>query len=63
MLKLAEACDVEILLGTRSATPLREIIGYEPGWARPSVEQQRAIHDLMSPASRGGSAPKSATSR
>ena len=74
MLKLAEACgvvhpglldadDVEILLGTRSATPLRVIVGYEPGWARPSVEQQRAIHDLMSPASRGGSAPKSATSR
>src|SRR5690606_18087130 len=47
MLKLAEACgvahpalldpdDVEILLGNRAATPLREVVGYEPGWALPS---------------------------
>ncbi|HLS45575.1 MAG TPA: FMN-binding glutamate synthase family protein [Ornithinicoccus sp.] len=74
MLKLAEACgvahpalldpdDVEILLGNRAATPLREVVGYEPGWALPSREQQRALQELMAPASRGGSAPRSATSR
>lgn len=74
MLKLAEACgvvhpalldpdDVEILLGNRAATPLREVAGYEPGWALPSAQQQQDLHRLMLPASRGGSAPRSETSR
>jgi glutamate synthase domain-containing protein 2 len=74
MLKIAEACgvvhpalldpdDVEILLGNRAATPLRELVGYEPGWALPSAAQQEALLALMAPASRGGSAPRSATAR
>ena len=74
MLKLAEACgvdhpgllgpdDIEILLGNRSATSLREVAGYEPGWGLPSAEQRAEIERLMTPASRGGSALRSATSR
>ena len=74
MLKLAEACgvihpalldtdDVEILLGTRSGTSLREVVGYEPGWALPSPEQIEQVDRLMRGASRGGSAPQSATTR
>ncbi|TQL51025.1 FMN-binding glutamate synthase family protein [Ornithinicoccus hortensis] len=71
MLKLAEACgvvhpamidadQVEILLGTRSATPLREVVGYQPGWGVPGAEDLAALRDLMLPASRGGSAKKAA---
>lgn len=74
MLKLAEACgvvhpalldpdDVEILLGNRAATPLREVAGYERGWALPSPEQQEDVRRLMLSASRGGSALRSGTSR
>ena len=74
MLKLAEACgvvhpalldpdDIEILLGNRSATPLREVAGYEPGWATPSQEQREALATLMAPASRGGSAQRSRVAR
>jgi len=74
MLKLAEACgvvhpallgpdDIEILLGTRSATPLREVVGYEPGWGLPTDDQSTELERLMQTASRGGSAPKSATAR
>ncbi|WP_109471540.1 FMN-binding glutamate synthase family protein [Ornithinimicrobium cavernae] len=74
MLKLAEACgvahpallgtdDVEILLGTRSATPLREVVGYQPGWGLPTAQQRAELEQLMAPASRGGSAPRSATAR
>lgn len=74
MLKLSEACGVmhpallhadmvEILLGTRSATPLREVYGYQPGWGLPSAEQQAELELLMTGAPRGGSAPASATAR
>lgn len=74
LLKLAEACgvvhpalleadDIEILLGTRSATPLREVVGYQPGWGLPDPEQRAALEVLMAPASRGGSAPKSSVAR
>ena len=74
MLKLAEACgvvhpaligpdDVEILLGHRSATPLRDLVGYEPGWAVPTPEQEAALRALMAPASRGGSAKPSVTAQ
>ncbi len=74
MLKLSEACgvdhpalltsdDVEILLGTRTATPLREVVGYEPGWGLPSAEHIAGLEALMASASRGGSAPRSATAQ
>ncbi|WP_114907663.1 FMN-binding glutamate synthase family protein [Ornithinimicrobium murale] len=74
MLKLSEACgvvhpalldsdDIEILLGNRSATPLREVAGYQPGWGVPSQEQRDALAVLMAPASRGGSARRSRTAR
>lgn len=71
MLKVAEACGVEhpalingemvdILLGTRSATPLWRSVGYDdPGWGLPSEDQQEQIRRLMAGAPEGGSAPPS----
>ncbi|WP_122261084.1 FMN-binding glutamate synthase family protein [Ornithinimicrobium cerasi] len=73
MLKVAEACGVQhpglmggdmvdILLGTRLATPLWQTVGYDdPGWGLPSRQQQEDIRRLMVGAPEGGSAPPSAT--
>jgi hypothetical protein len=73
MLKVAEACGVEhpglisgemvdILLGTRHATPLWQTVGYDdPGWGLPSPRQQEEVRRLMAGAPEGGSAPPSAT--
>jgi hypothetical protein len=73
MLKLAEACGVEhpglisgdmvdILLGTRSSTPLWASVGYDdPTWGLPSEEQRTQVRQLMAGAPEGGSAPPSAT--
>lgn len=75
MLKLAEACGVEhpglmsgemidILLGTRQATPLWQAVGYEdPAWSLPSPQQQQELRRLMAAAPEGGSVPPSATSQ
>jgi hypothetical protein len=73
MLKVAEACGVEhpgligadmvdILLGTRQATPLWQSVGYDdPGWGLPSDQQREEICRLMAGAPEGGSAPPSST--
>ncbi|SOC54622.1 FMN-binding glutamate synthase family protein [Ornithinimicrobium cerasi] len=73
MLKVAEACGVQhpgliggdmvdILLGTRLATPLWQTVGYDdPGWGLPSRQQQEDIRRLMVGAPEGGSAPPSST--
>ncbi|HSP60333.1 MAG TPA: FMN-binding glutamate synthase family protein [Ornithinimicrobium sp.] len=73
MLKVAEACGVEhpglitaemvdILLGTRSATPLWQAVGYaDPLWGLPSPAQQESVRRLMAGAPEGGSAPPSST--
>ncbi len=73
MLKIAEACGVEhpalitgemveILLGTRTATPLWRSVGYDdPSWGMPSPEQQEQIRRIMAVAPEGGAAPRSAT--
>ena len=75
MIKVAEACGVEhpglvsaemvdILLGTRQATPLWRVAGYDdPSWGMPSAAQQEEVRRLMLGAPEGGSAPASATSR
>jgi glutamate synthase domain-containing protein 2 len=73
LLKIAEACgvahpalidldDVEVLFA-QQPTPLREIVGYEPGWGRLSVELAEQVAALMSGAPQGGSAPESATAQ
>jgi glutamate synthase domain-containing protein 2 len=70
LLKLSESCgvahpalidadDIEVLNGTSSGRPLRDVYGYEPGWGRVSDEQAAAIRGLMSGAPVGGSAPQS----
>lgn len=74
LLKMSEACGVvhpgligtdqiEILLGNRRSTPLREVYGYRPGWGMPSAAQTAEVHALMATAPRGGSAEPSATAR
>ena len=53
---------VDILLGTRHATPLWQSVGYEdPGWGLPSPRQREEIRRLMVGAPEGGSAPPSPT--
>lgn len=58
LLKVAEACgvlhptmittdDIELADGNRSATPLREVYGYQPGWGLPSVDDLAEITRLM----------------
>ncbi|GAB3840205.1 hypothetical protein GCM10029963_08420 [Micromonospora andamanensis] len=49
---------VEILGGRTSATPLREVYGYRPGWGLPSAADRQAVVKLMATeAPQGGSAP------
>jgi glutamate synthase domain-containing protein 2 len=70
LLKISEACgvvhpalvdvdDVEVLHGTNTARPLREVYGYQPGWGGVSPEQRAAVTALMVGAPEGGSAPPS----
>ncbi|MFF5217968.1 glutamate synthase-related protein [Micromonospora sp. NPDC000442] len=75
LMKVAEACGVEhpglidtdaveILGGRTSATPLREVYGYRPGWGLPSAADRKAVVELMSTeAPQGGSAPPSPTAK
>ncbi|NGM12880.1 FMN-binding glutamate synthase family protein [Verrucosispora sp. CWR15] len=75
LMKVAEACGVEhpglidadaveILGGRTSATPLREVYGYRPGWGLPSAADRKAVVELMSTeAPQGGSAPPSPTAQ
>ncbi len=64
LLKLAESCgvvhpalidvdDIEVLYGNNTATPLREVHGYQPGWGKVSEEQRAAIEAIMT-----GNAPE-----
>lgn len=74
LLKIAEACgvlhpglvtvdDVEIMQGNQAGVPLRETVGYEPGWGQPSTAQRDELTAIMlGHAPQGGSAPESATS-
>ncbi len=73
LLKIAEACgvahpalidldDIEVLFA-QQPTPLREVVGYEPGWGRLPVELAEQVTALMSGAPQGGSAPVSATAQ
>jgi glutamate synthase domain-containing protein 2 len=70
LLKVAEAVgvphpglididDIDILQGDQSATPLREIYGYRPGWGGLTERQRADLVALMAPAPEGGSAPPS----
>jgi hypothetical protein len=56
---LIDAEDIEVLNGTSSGRPLREVYGYEPDWGRVSDDQAAAIREQMSGAPVGGSAPLS----
>ncbi|MFP5347922.1 MAG: FMN-binding glutamate synthase family protein [Actinomycetes bacterium] len=74
LVKVAEACgvehpglidadSVEVLDGRTSATPLREVYGYEPGWGMPSPPDQEEIIRLMTATEpQGDSARPSPTS-
>jgi glutamate synthase domain-containing protein 2 len=70
LLKLAETCgvahpslidadDIEVLNGSSSGRPLREVYGYQPHWGGVSQEQRVAVETLMSGAPVGGTAPRS----
>jgi glutamate synthase domain-containing protein 2 len=74
LLKLANSCgvvhpalidadDIEVLHGNNTATGLREVFGYQPGWGEVSPEQREALERLMAGAPEGGSAPASATAQ
>ena len=58
LLKVAEACgvlhptmittdDIELADGNRSAIPLREVYGYQPGWGLPSAGDLAEVTRLM----------------
>jgi glutamate synthase domain-containing protein 2 len=73
LLKVAESCgvlhpglidvdDVEILAGNQEGRPLRDVVGYRPGWGMPSAAQQAELTALMTAeAPTGGTAPESRT--
>ncbi len=73
LVKVAEACGVEhpglidtdtveVLDGRTSATALREVYGYDPGWGLPSAADREEIIRLMTATEpQGGSAPPSPT--
>ena len=75
LLKVAETCgvlhpglidvdDVEILAGNQEGRPLREVVGYRPGWGLPSAAQQAELSALMTAeAPTGGTAPESRTAQ
>jgi glutamate synthase domain-containing protein 2 len=74
LLKVAEACgaahpglvdadDIEILFAQRDAIPLRELVGYEPGWGAVGEALRAEAVRLMQGQPQGGSASPSATSR
>ncbi|TRW47380.1 FMN-binding glutamate synthase family protein [Georgenia yuyongxinii] len=75
LLKVAESCgvlhpglidvdDVEILAGNQAGRPLREVVGYQPGWGQPSAAQQQELTAIMAAAApTGGTAPESETSQ
>ncbi|WP_435770695.1 FMN-binding glutamate synthase family protein [Nocardioides sp. SYSU DS0651] len=58
---LVDADDIEVLFAQRDAVPLRDLVGYEPGWGSVSRRDEEAITALMSGAPVGGTAPESAT--
>lgn len=71
LLKVAESCgvahpalidvdDIEVLYGNNTASLLRDVYGYQPGWGRVSDEQARVLNGLMESAPSGGSARASA---
>lgn len=58
LLKISEACgvphpgllgteDIDILDGNRTAQPLAQVYGYEPGWGQPSAVDRAEITRLM----------------
>ncbi|MFH5823639.1 glutamate synthase-related protein [Georgenia sp. AZ-5] len=73
LLKVAESCgvlhpglidvdDVELLAGNQYGRPLREVVGYAPGWGQPSERLRAELTAIMAPAApTGGSAPESET--
>jgi glutamate synthase domain-containing protein 2 len=73
LLKVSEACGVEhpslidadaveLLDAATTACPLRELFGYQPGWARPSPADRATIVALMTATEpSGASAPPSRT--
>ena len=71
LLKVSEACgephpglidadDIEILFAQRDAIPLRELVGYEPGWGSVDEVSRELLTELMAGTPRGGSAAPSA---
>ncbi|MDX6326760.1 MAG: hypothetical protein QOK15_3114 [Nocardioidaceae bacterium] len=70
LLKVSESCgvahpaligvdDVDILYGNNTATALREVLGYEPGWGTVGDRLRDEITAIMAPDSDGGSPPTS----
>ena len=61
---LIDIDDIDILAGNESATPLREIYGYQPGWGGLSGADRAEIIRVMSATTgHGDPAPPSATAR
>jgi glutamate synthase domain-containing protein 2 len=70
LLKVSESCgvahpaligvdDIDVLYGNNTATPLREVHGYEPGWGTVGDRLREEITAIMAPAPQGGSRPAS----
>jgi glutamate synthase domain-containing protein 2 len=66
LLRVAEACgelhpalidadDIEIIFAQGDPTPLRELVGYRPGWGSASPACRDALVRLMAPGAQGGS--------
>jgi hypothetical protein len=60
---LIDADDIDMLYGSETARPLREVYGYEPEWGRVTEARAKEILGLMAGAPQGSSAPASATAR
>jgi hypothetical protein len=60
---LVDADDIEILFAQRDAVPLRQLVGYEPGWGSVGGRLRDEAVRLMQGEPQGGSAAPSATSQ
>jgi glutamate synthase domain-containing protein 2 len=60
---LIDADDIDMLYGSETARPLREVYGYEPGWGRVSETRAKEINALMAGAPQGGSVSTSSAAQ
>jgi glutamate synthase domain-containing protein 2 len=55
---LIDIDDIDVLTGSESAVPMREVYGYRPGWGGLGDRHRAEVTALMAGAPQGGSAPR-----